>query len=251
MRRSGSSVVPKKTSCKCETTRVCVCAFLFVCLGEPFFSSTHTHAVFQKVSGSWSFIILSCLLFTVTLRIAWQHECEEGREALCLCVCLCVCVCVCVSTAWGFERVQPAALMFSGNVKSDLLQERHVKIKTQWPPLLSAPLPFITHLFSSHPPICPSPLSLPHLLWAPSCCPFPPTYSSPPLSASYLTSDHLFSLSIFTPLIYIFFLPPSSLSLLLLCDTSCIIKGDHCSSWGQHQSAVSDSLHHECVRALI
>lgn len=41
-----------------------------------------------------------------------------------------VCAQMCVSTAPGAECVQPAALLFSSNVKSDPLQERHVKINT-------------------------------------------------------------------------------------------------------------------------
>lgn len=122
--------------------------------------------------------------------------------------------------------LQPAGLNmssllppFSALLLSDL-KERHIKIKTRWP------LP----LFSSHP-ICPR--------------------SSPPSPHFLLfnhSPDHLLSLSIFKFLIHTPL--PSlllSLSLLLLCDISCIIKGDHCSSWGQHQSAVSDVVHYECV----
>lgn len=125
----------------------------------------------------------------------------------------------CVSTAGGVENEQPAALVFSGIVKSDL-KERRIKIRTQW----SLPL------VSSHP-ICPP--SSPRLL-------LHPAFSS--LITPLTTFYHFLFLSLSS-------IPPSllSLSLLLLCDISCIIKGDHCSSGGQHQSAVSDVLHYECV----
>lgn len=142
-----------------------------------------------------------------------EYMCVVG--GLCECECRIMCF-VCVSTAQGVERDPHTALMLSGNVKPDLLQERHVKINTQCPPLLSDALPFTILSFSSHPSICPSPLSFTRLIFL--FLHLPLTLStrlvSAPLSAShshiYLT-DHLFSLSIFTSLIYIFFLSSSSL----------------------------------------
>lgn len=153
-------------------------------------------------------------------------------------------------TSWRLE-VNESNLLLSCSVAmlSPTSRRGDVKINTRWRPLISF------HSFSSHPLFCPSPLSLYHLprhlnfplLQLP--LPLSPHLSSAPFSASHLPLRPPF-LTFYSclPLINIFFLsprpPPISstlffLSVPLLCDRSCIIKGDHCASWGQHQSAVS------------
>lgn len=135
-------------------------------------------------------------------------------------------LCDCVSTAQGAECDPPAALMLSGNVKPDLLQERHVKINTQWPPQLSAALPFTILSFSSHPSICPSPLSflVSALIFLFLPLPLSPSTRLPsaPLAASHshiYLSDHLF-LTFYFYITHPYFLPPILQSLSPSLSTS-------------------------------
>lgn len=127
-------------------------------------------------------------------------------------------LCVCVCTALRVDHIQPAAPMFSGKCYV-------------WP---AAKQTHPESSSSSSSSFWPSSRLLPPLLLS------MPTCFSSVLSTLWHVLGALLALAalyhaIFASLICIVF--------LLLSDTSCIIKGDHCSSSGKHQSAVSDLLH--------
>lgn len=87
-------------------------------------------------------------LFTVT-KNSLTAEYKAGREGGSMWLCVCV-FCMCVYSP-GVEHVQPAALMFSGDAQSDLLQEDTTRSKHNDLLRFQLVSPSSSTPFSSHP----------------------------------------------------------------------------------------------------
>lgn len=142
-------------------------------------------------------------------------------------VCMCVCICVSAYTACRVRHILPVQWYMLSPTCCRRDTSRSEGASSPPPP------PHSSFHLSPHPP-----LSHFHALLS-------VILSFTPLK---LCSAASFIIALTTFYYHPLFLPLSSVSspsLLLLCDTSCIIKGDHCSLWGYHRSAVSD-VHHRC-----